>query len=215
VIKVKVIGLPIAVTMFVGTVVLADFFITQPNLVATAREFMNWGVIISAFATGLGAANLLRIHGNRASQRRTDWIYSVVLLVALIAYTALGLAKRSTSPSYQFVFNNLYSPLGATVFSFNAFFMTSAAYRAFRVRTLNATILLISAVLIMLGNVGIGAVISKQIPVMAAWISKVPTTAGFRGVTIGSSLGAIGLSLRVILGIERSQFGGTSGGGNA
>lgn len=211
----KVIAIPIIVTMVVGIVVLADFFVSQPNLVATAREFMNWGVIISAFATGLGAANLLRIHGNRASQRRSNWPYSIVLLIGLIGYTALGIAARSTSPTYQFVFNNLYSPLGATVFSFNAFFMTSAAYRAFRIRTLHATVLLVSAVLIMLGNVGIGAVISQYIPPIASWISKVPTTAGFRGVTIGAALGAIGLSLRIILGIERSQFGGLGGGGNA
>lgn len=211
----KVIALPILVTMVTGIVVLLDFFIKQPTLVATAREFMNWGVIVSAFATGLGAANLLRIHGNKISQRRTDWVYSIVLLVGLIGYTALGLIARSTAPSYQFVFNNLYSPLGAAVFSFNAFFMTSAAYRAFRVRTLHATVLLISAILIMLGNVGVGAVISKQIPVIASWIQNVPTTAGFRGVTIGAALGAIGLSLRIILGIERSQFGGLGGGGNA
>lgn len=211
----KIVAIPIFVTMVVGGVVLADFFIGQPNLVATAREFMNWGVIISAFATGLGAANLLRIHSNRASQRRTNWPYSIVLLVGLVGYTALGLALRSTAPSYQFVFNNLYSPLGAAVFSFNAFFMTSAAYRAFRIRTAHATVLLIAAVLIMLGNVGVGAVISRHIPAIAGWISKFPTTAGFRGVTIGAALGAIGLSLRIILGIERSQFGGLGGGGNA
>jgi len=210
-----IIGIPILVSLVVGVVVVADFFINQSSLVTVSRELMNWGVIISAFATGLGAANLLRIHGKKAQQQRTNWQYSVVLLVALIAYTILGIVTRNTSQPYQFVFNNLYNPLGATVFSFNAFFMTSAAYRAFRIKTAPATVLLIAAVLVMLGNVGIGAVISKHIPVIAGWIQRVPTTAGFRGVTIGAALGAMGLSLRIILGIERSHYGGTSGGGNA
>jgi hypothetical protein len=211
----SIMGIPILVSLTVGVVVLADFFINQPNLVATSREFMNWGVIISAFATGLGAANLLRIHGTKLQQRRANWQYSVVLLIGLVAYAALGIATRNTSTPYQFVFTNVYNPLGATVFSFNAFFMTSAAYRAFRIKTASATVLLIAAVLVMLGNVGIGAVISDQIPVIAGWIQRVPTTAGFRGVTIGAALGAIGLSLRIILGIERSHFGGTGGGGSA
>ncbi len=211
----KLVGVPIFVSLVVGVVVVADFFINQSALVATSREFMNWGVIISAFATGLGAANLLRIHGTRTQQRRANWQYSIVLLVAMIGYTVLGIVTRNTSKPYLFIFDNMYNPLGATVFSFNAFFMTSAAYRAFRIKTASATVLLIAALLVMLGNVGIGAVISKQIPEIAGWISRVPTTAGFRGVTIGAALGAIGLSLRIILGIERSHFGGTGGGGNA
>ncbi len=211
----KFTGVPILVTMVVGGAVLLDFFVKQSNLILLSREFMNWGVIISAFATGLGAANLLRIHAKRTQLRRTDWWYSGILLCVLVGYTALGVLKHSSSSQYQFVFNHMFQPLSATVFSFNAFFMTSAAYRAFRVRTVHATVLLVSALLMMLGRVGIGEVLYKDMPGIASWISRVPTTAGFRGITIGAALGAIGLSLRVLTGIERSQFGGTGGGGGA
>ena len=205
-------AVPILTSMVVGGIVLLDFFFRQAGLVTAAREFMNWGVIISAFATGLGAANLLRIHSTRTQRRRGGWEFSVVLLVSMIAYTLLGVIRRSSSAEYQYIFNNLYSPLGATVFSYNAFFMTSAAYRAFRIRSMQATVLLAAALLVMLGNVGVGQAISSHIPAIAGWITRVPTTAGMRGITIGAALGAIGLSLRILAGIERSQFGGTGGG---
>ena len=205
--------LPIFVTMFVGIVVLLDFWIKQDGLILLSRELMNWGVIISAFATGLGGANLLRIHMKKLQAQKRDAFYSIVLLTALIGYTLIGVLLRSTHPWYVYIFNNALQPLSATVFSFNAFFMLSAAYRAFKVRTAQATVLLVSAILVMLGSVGIGEVIYAGMPAVKSWIQNVGTTAGFRGVTIGTALGAIGLSLRVILGIERTQFGGSGTGG--
>lgn len=205
--------LPIFVTMFVGIVVLLDFWIKQDGLILLSRELMNWGVIISAFATGLGAANLLRIHAKRLQTQKQDAFYSVVLLVSLVAFTLVGVLLRSTHVWYKYVFDNMLQPLSATVFSFNAFFMLSAAYRAFRIRTAQATVLLVSAILVMLGSVGIGELIYAGMPAVKSWIQNVGTTAGFRGVTIGAALGAIGLSLRVVLGIERSQFGGAGSGG--
>lgn len=207
------IQVPIVVTAIVGVVVLLDFFIKNPSLALASREFMNWGVIISAFATGLGAVNLLRIHLKRMQIPRERSVYSLVLLATLVGYTLLGIFTHSSSPQYKFVFDNALQPLSAAVFSFNAFFMTSAAYRAFRVKTSHATVLLIAALLMMLGRVGIGEVIYKGFPAVASWIASVPTTAGMRGFTIGAALGGMALSLRVILGLERSQFGGAGGGG--
>jgi len=208
----KLMFVPIVTTMVVGATVLLDFFIRNDALISVAREFMNWGVIIAAFATGLGAANLLRIHGTRTQQRRLGWGYSVLLLASLIAYTVLGVLSHSSSQQYQFIFGNVLQPLSATVFSFNAFFMTSAAYRAFRVRSVHATVLLVTAVIVMLGRVGIGEVIYSGMPAISGWIGRVPTTGAFRGITIGAALGAIALSLRILAGIERTQFGGVGGG---
>jgi hypothetical protein len=103
------------------------------------------------------------------------------------------------------------------MFSLLAFFIASAAYRAFIARTLESNLLLIAAVLVMLGNTSLGSFLTSwlpdslsflHLPKVAEFIMKYPNTAGQRAIMIGAGLGLIGSSLRIILGIERSYLGG-------
>jgi hypothetical protein len=100
--------------------------------------------------------------------------------------------------------------------------MASAAYRAFRARTLDATLLLVAAIIVMFGRVPISDFLWQRIfpkaitgnmpffpEELAEWIMSTPTMAARRGIMIGAALGAISTSLKVILGIERSYFSGT------
>jgi uncharacterized membrane protein len=200
--------LPIALTFIAGTVVLLEFFFKAQWLSSASREFLNWSVILYAFATALGAFNLLRIHSDRIRQKKDDSWYSSVLIAVLAAYFLIGVLLRSTSVPYKFVWDNLFQPLSATVFSLNAFFMMSAAFRALRVKTLDGTLLLIAAILVMLGNVPIGSSVWRGFPAVMGWIMRTPNTAAMRGIIIGAALGGITISFRIILGIERSHLGG-------
>ena len=46
---------------------------------------------------------------------------------------------------------------------------------------------------------------------VANWIMSVPNLAGQRAIVIGIALGVVSLSLRVILGVERSHLGSDKG----
>tara|TARA_Y100001970_G_scaffold41940_1_gene52143 strand:- start:45132 stop:46328 length:1197 start_codon:yes stop_codon:yes gene_type:complete len=70
-----------------------------------------------------------------------------------------GAHLKNERSIFYWVFNNIYLPLGATMFALLAFFVASASYRAFRIRNFEATLLLISGVLLMLGRVPVGALI--------------------------------------------------------
>jgi hypothetical protein len=92
------------------------------------------------------------------------------------------------------------------MYSLLAFFITSAAFRAFRARNKEAVLLLVAAVLVMLGRVPIGSAIWSGFPDVTEWIMSFPNAAAKRGIRLGIDLGLISMALRMILGIERSYM---------
>jgi hypothetical protein len=108
---------------------------------------------------------------------------------------------------FDWFFVNTFTPMQATMFALLAFFIASAAFRAFRVRTVQAALLAITAVLVMIGRVPIGETIWKSFPDFTEWIMNVPQLAGKRAILIGAALGAIATGLKVITGLERTYMG--------
>jgi len=93
-----------------------------------------------------------------------------------------------------------------------AFYIASAAYRAFRARNAEATLLLLTAVLVMLWRVPMGEAFLRLFSVNLPDYINTYIMNGFnvsvqRGIIIGAALGAASMSLRIILGIERTYMG--------
>jgi hypothetical protein len=108
----------------------------------------------------------------------------------------------------QTLYLNIIVPLGSTMFALLAFFMASASYRSFRARSVESTLLLTTAFIIMIGVLPLADKISHHLPSFAQWIMDIPNVAAKRGILFGIALGAIATSLKIILGIERSWLGG-------
>lgn len=202
-------SLPIWLGVLAGTVVVLALFFKEPKGIGTvAQWFMEWRTILASFALSLGAGNVLRIHSNRIRLKSRDWMFSYVTVIGLLFYLILGIAAGRTNTIYSWVFDNAYTPLSATVFSLNAFFLSSACYRAFRARNGHAAVLLIAGVIVMLGSVGIGYAVSPMFSEAKTWIMNIPNSSAMRAMNIGAALGIIGVSLRVIMGLERGHLGG-------
>jgi hypothetical protein len=122
-------------------------------------------------------------------------------------HAELAMKWGTTGRVYYWLFDHVFSPANATMFALLAFFIASAAFRAFRARNTESTLLLGSAILIMIGLVPLGRALSPVLPELAEWIVDIPNNAGRRAIMIGAALGAIATALRVILGIERSHLG--------
>ena len=201
---------PIVVGFLTGAFLLVQFFVPHQSLKKIYEMLLDWGVVIGTFAIVLGLASLFRVHIDRIRQRRRGYGYSFVTLASFFVVAGIGLFKgMAPGGAFQWMFAWVQVPLDATVFSLLAFFMASAAYRSFRARSTEATILLIAAVIVILGRVPIGGEWTDGcLPRITEWMMIYPAVGAKRGIILGASLGAIAMALRIILGIERSHLGG-------
>lgn len=118
------------------------------------------------------------------------------------------------------VFEGVFKAAQATMFSLLAFYVASASFRAFRVKSKEAALLMGSAFIVMLGNVPLGKMLSDllayipfigvymDIPALKEWIIDYPSSAAQSAIIIGAVLGMVSASIKIILGIERSHLGG-------
>ncbi len=116
----------------------------------------------------------------------------------------------------QILFIGVFKNAQATMFSLLAFFVASASFRAFRIKSKEAGLLMGAAFIVMLGNVPIGNYL-RMIPVIGPfidvsavkeWIMSYPSSAAQSAILVGAMLGYISASLKIILGVERSHLGG-------
>lgn len=209
--------IPVAITMIVGFIFLLNNMVTiqigDTTLASVVRDLSTWVTIVSAFAVGLASVNLMRIHSRNVTRRRDRWWLSVILIATFVLFTVVGIMARTFNAPWavtmnQKLFDNIQTPLGSAMFSIIAFYIASAAYRAFRMRSFEASILLAAAILLMLGRAPIGEVIWRQFPPIANWLMDIPNNAGQRAVLIGAAIGGFATALRVLIGMERGHLGG-------
>jgi hypothetical protein len=228
---------PRLITSVVGILLILTTFIARPETANAPwpvrafdyvdRNFSVWFNLLAVFAFIVGGANLLKSHGSKILRRRADWGYSVVTLVSFVVVLVIGLFKLGGPPGLQgevtdpgswftAVFTAVYDPVLATIFSLLAFFVASAAYRAFRLRSPEAAVLLASAFIVLLGRTPLGTWASNLMPgwlaglrvdTLAVWIMSVPNVAGQRAVLIGVALGVAAMTVRILLWRGRADGG--------
>jgi len=200
---------PIFLGLIVGLVVIISNFFRTATLTVVRSELDQWYMIALNFAMLVGFINVSRIHVDKINKKREGWQYSIALFVGVLVFVVVGFAAGSSSaPRFQWLFEATLDPMQSTMFSLLAFYIASAAYRAFRIRTREATVLLVAAAIIMLGSVPIGRMIWSFFPVARSWILSYPNTAGMRGIQVAAVLGGMATALRILLGIERGYLGG-------
>lgn len=187
--------------------------------------------ILMGFMLGLGVFSILRVHVGRVLKRQRDWQFSIVLLVCIVFMATFGywdwnlrkiqpngfqLATRDhwsfVNYAYDFLFDGLYQQMDAAMFSIIAFFILSAAFRAFRVRSIEATILLGTALIVILslmafvehawaGAVGMHS--QFTLTEIYKWIQNSLQSPALRAIDFGMGIGALAMGLRLWLSLEK------------
>ncbi len=193
--------LPYAMTFLAAMVIMVCvFFGVGPQVV---EEIDKWYILSTAIVCCIGLVNLTTVHSRNIRRRGRDWDLSLVLLVVTFGYLALGIVTGPTAPLYSWIFNSTAVPLGATFYSVLAFYIVSAAYRAFRAKTRDALILLVAGVIVLLGNAPIGEVIYPGFGTASKWIMDIGTASAMRAVIFGATIGSFVTAIRVFFGFDR------------
>lgn len=203
------------IALSAGAIVLLSFVLENETLSLLHALFVEWTVIVVAFAILLGILNVLRVHARRI-QSGQGTVYSLILIAAFLVVFIPGVMPPDRLPAETgklvglngsivgFAFQYVQRPLQATFFALAAFFVATAAWRVFRARSLAALVMLIFGVLVLLGSIqfNVGNAWTYLIEIRN-WIVSVPAMAGARGILLGIVLGTAVTGLRFLLGIER------------
>ncbi len=226
---------PLIVAFFAGLIPIVSMYVPKRFISGDAGmspRLDQWLIIVAGFALLLGIVNVVQNGSRKVARQESGWPYSLILLIGLFITGALGIYGAvsgegiTTRPDgsgtpFKWISDNMFQPLQSTIFALLAFFMASAAFRAFRARNTEATILLVAGGLVMAGRVPlleflaapfpplqpVAASASQGLGKLTEWIMQTPNGAAQSGIIIGAALGAASMAIRVILGIERGYLG--------
>ena len=207
-------NIPLAIVIMLGFVFLGWTFIPARWMqVDFYTAFQEFSKTMSPFAAFLGIYSLVAVNYAKIKMKAPKWGYAIVTLVGLVVTATVGFIWGVLPGTpIMWIYKNVQMPMSATMFSLLAFYMATAAYKSFRARSVEATVLLIAAIIVMLGQVPLGMALTKNLPLnivdISQWIMDVPNLASKRGIALGVGLGSVATALKILLGIERTYLGG-------
>ena len=195
------------------------YYISVPGIVdlqAVSDQLLAYITAVLTASFAIGVINLTRVHWINIKRKRATWKYSIILLLSLYSMLIFSVIAspfaldpnsvviptsviQFSTPIWEFLYYKVFVNINSTIFSLLAFFIASAAYRAFRARSLESTILLVAGLLVVLGQAPIADLIWPGFSLIRDWILAFPNTAGQRGILIGAALGIIVFSVRRLI----------------
>jgi hypothetical protein len=209
---------PLFITAVIGLFMILSFFVPHQWVSVPADYLQASAIVLVACGYVLGGANVLKVNLVGVIRQHSGWPYQLLLVVSLVATFVIGAIE---GPGFldpgmrsRWIYDRIYMPMSATMFALLAFFIASAAFRAFRIRTVEAALLAIAALIVMIGRVPLTNALMQWAPEplrlqnVQEWVMNYPQNASKRAIMIGAALGVMATGLRVILGIERSYLSG-------
>ena len=188
----------------------------------------NMSLVVQSFAIGIGVISLLQMHLRSLGRMKAGWYNSLALIVSFFAMTIFGVAHeywpkhmvfgQTVDGIYNFLFIGGLTSLDSATFSIIAFFIASASYRAFRLRSVESSMMMTAALIVMLASTGFGTAITHKLPDgesfwanfriehISEWLLTRVNAPAQRGILFGLTVGGVAVSLRLWLSLERGAY---------
>lgn len=197
--------IPLILVGVLGFITLGEYYIVDPTIKAISTEAGTWVVLISAFMLIMATVRGYLYNMRQIRERRPGlWPYSIHFLIFASIFMVIGVIEGTGGEHYSWMYNWILAGLGTGIFT--GYFVIATGYRSFRIRNIHSAALVISMAIFLLYLIPPGDYVPGLFPV-GKWLFDVPLTAGFRGILIGSGIGAIYIGLRTIMGRERRVLG--------
>jgi hypothetical protein len=199
-----------AIAISAGIIILLGTFIPLPLLATVRLELIQWAVIVFGVAVLVGIGNLFSVHFQKIRRREKGSVYSVTLLVAMLATLFIGVMVGPQHAWMQGAVEAIIIPVEASLMALLAVTLVYASVRLLRRRAdLMSVIFLGTASLMLLASVSLPLV--GEIPFLSDWIRPWlmfgPAAGGARGLLLGVALGALLTGLRALFAFDR-PYGG-------
>ena len=123
-------------------------------------------------------------------------------------------SRTRSEQAFQLLYRRGLLAMDAAMFSLIGFFILSAAYRAFRVRSIEASILMATALVVLLMFVPIALMLTSgldpdsfagnfRIDSIGSWLLSTINVPAIRAIDLGLGLGLLAMGLRIMLGLEK------------
>ena len=197
-----------------GLIILVQFFVYIPYffevptpLKSVESNLLTMGIVIATFALLVGLYTITRREVLKISRRTMGWPLSVWLLIILYFMIVTGLVLGQTSPAFSFFTTGIVVPGDATIYALILFYMMSAGARAFKMRDLQSSLLIIITVLVLLQQAPFSSYLYPGFDTIGSWLVNNLGMAITRTFAIISALGGIVLAVRLLTGREMGITG--------
>lgn len=197
-------GIVIVVSLFIYV----PYFFDVPEPVTAVESWLiTTTVVILSVAIWIGVYTLTRRQVMKAQRGDRGWPYGIwmVLLVWLMIVVGLTLGRESST--FMFFADAFVVPGDATIYALLVFYLTSSAFRAFKIRDVEAFLLMLTTFIVILKQAPAGELMAPQLAPLGTWLTNYLAMAATRVFGISAALGGIVLAVRLLAGKEMAMIG--------
>ncbi len=204
---------PLVITAVVGIILVFAYPWSPATAVGKTLSdlyttLLAWSTIFGVWAVFLGTLVLVRIHATWIYKRQPgQWYYSVWLLATLGGYFVAGFFGGTGGAVMRWLNTNINTVIATAIMAIEAFWTISATYTAYRLKTFDSIVLMVTAMVIMMMTAPIFDVIWPGFSPLGEWVMTVPNAAGQSAMIIAVGVGIVSLGIRTLLGRERAMGG--------
>lgn len=199
--------IPLLLTSLFGTVTIISYFFPILGLENISDLFVKWTTIMGAIALWVGASSIFRFHVNRIIRKSKGvWMFSGWTIIVFLMTILLGFmyGRVGIFTSFMLVSN---TAVRTSLNALQAAYILTGAFRAWRVRRLDALFLVGTITLVYFLQSPFGSMLFPAAGDLKSFIASSFTSGATKGALIAAAFGSIVLAMRIIIGKEQSSLG--------